>query len=67
MKPEPAYFAHITDTLAVQPTDLILIDDREPNVVAALKAGREAFHFTDGTRGSLAARLFSPKQGRRVQ
>jgi putative hydrolase of the HAD superfamily len=57
MKPDLAYFAHITDTLAVPPSDLILIDDRAANVEAAFKAGWQAFHFSDETRGMLSKRL----------
>ena len=59
MKPEPTYFAHIVETLEVAPSDLLLIDDREANVEAAVKAGWQAFHFTIETRGQLATLLLS--------
>ena len=59
MKPDPAYFAHIVDALKVQPADMLLIDDREANVEAAIKGGWHGFHFTNETRGQLAARLLN--------
>lgn len=58
-KPDAAYFAHITDTLGVAPADIILVDDREPNVQAAEKAGWRAYFYTPSSAAGLSGVLFS--------
>ena len=54
MKPDSAFFDHVSGALGVPPADILLVDDREPNVIAAQKSGWHGFHFTDATRGALA-------------
>ena len=54
MKPHSAFFDHVSGALGVPPADILLVDDREPNVIAAQKCGWQGFHFTDATRGALA-------------
>lgn len=52
-KPDPRYFQHISDALAVAPDQIFFVDDREDNVMAARAMGWKAFHFTDDTRADL--------------
>jgi len=52
-KPDPGFFEHVAQELAVPPADILLIDDRENNIRAARKSGWQGFHFTDETRGTL--------------
>ncbi len=56
-KPDPAYFAHVTDVLDVEPERVLLIDDHPDNVAAAAACGWQAFHFTDVTRDRLRTTL----------
>jgi putative hydrolase of the HAD superfamily len=63
MKPDAAFFAHITDALAIAPADILLIDDREANVLAARKCGWHAFHFTKETRQTLPNVLSAVRSG----
>ena len=52
-KPDPAYFAYVTDALGVEPEQMFLIDDCPKNIPAAIKCGWRAFHFIDDTRDEL--------------
>lgn len=52
-KPDPAYFAHVTDALGVEPERMLLIDDHPDNVMAAKTCGWRTFHFTDVSRDRL--------------
>lgn len=56
-KPDTAYFAHIEDELQVAPGALLLVDDMHENILAARARGWQAFHFTEGSHGALAAAL----------
>ena len=55
VKPEAEAFAHVLDTLKVDPAQVAYFDDRPENVEAAMKAGMDAFK-TDGF-GELCGRL----------
>ncbi len=57
IKPDPAFFQTVTDTLGVAPGEMLLIDDLARNVDAARALGWQAFHFTDDTRDDLPGRL----------
>ena len=46
-KPEPECFDVVQQTLHVESDQLLLIDDRTPNVEGALQAGWDAIHFQD--------------------
>jgi len=56
-KPDPAFFGLIEDWSGVKSADILLIDDAEKNIVAALARGWQAFHFTDQTRHDLPSVL----------
>ncbi len=56
-KPDAGFFNHVVQVLAVEPGDLLLVDDTAANVAAALAQGWHAFHFTDATRNGLVALL----------
>ena len=45
LKPDPAFFHHILQTLDAPAADCIFIDDRAENVAAALSVGITAFRF----------------------
>ena len=45
MRPEPAIYKHVADTLAVEPEECILIDDTEANVDGARRVGFDAIRF----------------------
>lgn len=45
-KPEPAYFAIVSDKIDAAPEDILLIDDTPANVAAARTAGWRAFEWT---------------------
>ncbi len=57
-KPDPDYFAHIVETIGVEPEEAVFVDDVLANVRGAQAAGLNAVHFahTD-TYGSLRCRL----------
>ena len=57
-KPDPAFFAHIVDTLAIEPGEAVFVDDVVANVRAAQMAGLRAVQFahTD-TYGALRCQL----------
>lgn len=44
-KPEPESFAVVQQTLGAESDELLLIDDRTPNVEGALQAGWNAIQF----------------------
>jgi len=50
IKPEPALFAHAADAFGCEPRALLLIDDNQANVDAAITAGWAAFRFDDATQ-----------------
>ena len=52
-KPESAFFAQIEDWANLPPGEILLIDDAEKNIVAAMARGWQAFHFTEETRPGL--------------
>ena len=56
-KPEAAFFEHVTGSLNLEPSDLLLIDDSGTNIAAARALGWNVYHFTDDTRGELASFL----------
>ena len=50
IKPEPALFAHAADAFGCEPRALLLIDDNQANVDAAIAAGWAAFRFDDAAQ-----------------
>lgn len=46
-KPDPQAYKVVSDTLGVPPEQLLLIDDRQVNVVAALESGWGALLFNN--------------------
>jgi putative hydrolase of the HAD superfamily len=46
-KPDPRIYEHVIERLAFEPSQMIFIDDKEPNVHAAKGFGINAIHFTD--------------------
>lgn len=48
MKPDPACYAAVTDSLGVPAGDIVFVDDREVNVAAAERAGWSAVLFEPG-------------------
>jgi len=57
-KPEPAIYQHALDELGTRPEETLFLDDKEPNVDAAVKLGIVALVFTniDRLRAQLVAR-----------
>jgi putative hydrolase of the HAD superfamily len=47
-KPDPAYFRHILETLDLEPSATLFIDDSQPNVDTAAALGIRAAHFQGG-------------------
>ena len=56
-KPDAAYFDHIGTELGADPSEMLLVDDMHENILAARGCGWQAFHFTAGAHGELAAAL----------
>lgn len=56
-KPDPVYFARVTETLGTAASDMLLVDDHPLNIEAAMTLGWSAFHFTPETAPNLAAHL----------
>ncbi|MHA7773267.1 HAD family hydrolase [Roseibium sp. M-1] len=56
-KPETAFFEHVSETLGLPPSDILLIDDSASNVRAAQSLGWQGFHFDGRTRFELASFL----------
>jgi len=46
-KPDPAAYRHACDTLGVEPSACLFVDDRESNCEAAREQGMDAVRFTD--------------------
>ncbi|WP_057465340.1 HAD-IA family hydrolase [Pseudovibrio sp. POLY-S9] len=49
-KPSAEFFMHVTKALKVPANRMLLIDDREENIMSALDMGWRALHFTPNTR-----------------
>ena len=47
-KPEPEFYSKITAQLGVEKSEIILIDDTEPNVISAREFGWRAVHWVPG-------------------
>ncbi|HWA93158.1 MAG TPA: HAD family phosphatase [Terracidiphilus sp.] len=45
-KPDPNLYKHVIEKLEVPPTEILFLDDREENVVAARAQGMRAIQFT---------------------
>ncbi len=52
-KPDHGFFAQIEAWSGHAPSDILLIDDAEKNILAAAERGWQTFHFTDATRDRL--------------
>jgi len=57
-KPDPTFFKTIETALDARPNDLMLIDDKEENVLAAKSLGWSGFYFRDGDHAGLEQALF---------
>jgi len=47
LKPDAAIFEHAAEAFGRAPSQLLFLDDHEPNIVAARAAGWHAVHFVD--------------------
>ena len=47
-KPEPEFYSKITEQLGVKKSEIVLIDDTEPNVHSAREFGWQAVHWAPG-------------------
>lgn len=57
-KPDPAYFSHVVEVLAIEPEQAVFVDDMAVNVRGAQRAGLNAIHFSaSDTYGHLRSRL----------
>mgnify|MGYP000017261252 CR=1 FL=1 len=56
-KPDKAFFEHVSKTLGLPPSDILLIDDNASNIRAAQSLGWQGFHFNGQTRFELASFL----------
>jgi putative hydrolase of the HAD superfamily len=57
-KPEPKFFETVTNSLGVEPQDMLLIDDTRANTEQAALLGWRSIHFTDNIRSSFRRQLF---------
>jgi putative hydrolase of the HAD superfamily len=55
-KPDPAIFALAAERFGAPPAELLLLDDHEPNVIAARSLGWNALHFLDAGQAELELR-----------
>jgi 2-haloacid dehalogenase len=55
LKPDPRIFKLFLETFAIDPASTVYIDDREPNVEAAIACGMHGIRFTDA--GALRTKL----------
>lgn len=56
-KPDPQFFAAITQTLATEPSTMVLVDDNAENVEAAKRAGWSGIQFFQNQHDDLADKL----------
>lgn len=57
-KPDPAFFTHIVESLGIEPSEAVFVDDMPNNVAGARRAGLQAIHFSLlDTYGELRFRL----------
>ena len=49
-KPDPAFFARVAERTGLRPAEMLLIDDRQENVEAAMAAGWGGLHWTGERR-----------------
>ncbi len=56
-KPDTAFFDAIRNWADIPAADILLIDDHQPNVEAAIASGWQGAHFTDETRDTVLAQL----------
>jgi len=45
-KPDPAIYQHAAEGLAVPPSEILFIDDREENIAAAIASGMKAIQYS---------------------
>ena len=50
LKPDPAIYAHAARAFGRAPSQLLFLDDHQPNVEAAREAGWQAVHFVDAAQ-----------------
>jgi putative hydrolase of the HAD superfamily len=69
LKPEPEIFAHSARQFDMSPDGLILLDDTQVNVDAAIAAGWQALHFRDAPscEAALRERGLFPRQPESTQ
>ncbi|WP_171209895.1 MULTISPECIES: HAD-IA family hydrolase [unclassified Ruegeria] len=56
-KPQPEFYAKVTETLRVSPDQMLLVDDYAASIEAARDAGWRAYLFNDETRGDILESL----------
>ncbi len=56
-KPGAEFFMYVTEALKVPAGRMLLIDDREENILSALDMGWQALHFTTNTREQIIKML----------
>ena len=62
-KPDPAYFRQIERALCVTPAQICLVDDTEPNILAAHACGWHAIHMPEGSQARIADQVMAWLQG----
>ncbi len=48
IKPQPGFYATLLGGVAVPAGEILFVDDREPNVKAAIAAGMQGYHYSQG-------------------
>lgn len=62
-KPAMEFFTHVRATVGLRGEELLLIDDSQDNIEAALKAGWQALHWTRHSDPAVLRRLCSLQTG----
>ena len=48
VKPQPEFYARLLSAVTVSAGDILFVDDRKPNVDAAIAAGMQGYHYNQG-------------------
>ena len=60
-KPDARFYEAVTETLGVNPDEVLIVDDFEENVEAAIDAGWQGIHFTPEIREVIGDLLPRPQ------
>jgi HAD superfamily hydrolase (TIGR01509 family) len=60
-KPDHAFFHHVLQTIDLAPEQIILVDDKRQNALAAERLGMRGVVFNDSTIGDLRSMVNSPQ------